>query len=215
LGDSPQKIADATKAVSELKAYLKAQDEEIRDEREKEAAKARAREVRSQIQRSLTDKSKLQERLDALHRAVGTQQGGYDFQDWFHDLLDFSEIQNRRPLHEQRSPDDGSLTHDGTTYLVELKFTAEQADATDVDSLRSKVDDKADNTMESWFRSPAIPAWLSRAPQAASRDCSFWTQPIFICSLTGSLSFGEIISRVRRHASQTAEAYLPVARFSG
>lgn len=42
---------------------------------------------------------------------------------------------------------DGSLTLDGTTYLVELKFTASQADATDIDSLRSKVDDKADNTM--------------------------------------------------------------------
>lgn len=39
---------------------------------------------------------------------------------------------------------DGSLTLDGTTYLVELKFTASQANATDIDSLRSKVDDKAD-----------------------------------------------------------------------
>jgi hypothetical protein len=32
--------------------------------------------------------------------------------------------------------------------------------------------------------------------------------------LSGSMSFGEIISRVRRHASQTGEAYLPTAKFN-
>jgi hypothetical protein len=90
---------------------------------------------------------KLQQRLDGLHPAIATQQGGYDFQDWFYDLLDFCEIENRRPYMNAGRQIDGSLTLDGTTYLVELKFTASQADATDIDSLRSKVDDKADNTM--------------------------------------------------------------------
>ena len=81
--DSAQKIVDATKAVAELKAYLKAQDETIRSEKEREEAKAKARVDRQKIQRSQTDKTKLQQSLDALHSAVGTQQGGYDFQDWF------------------------------------------------------------------------------------------------------------------------------------
>ena len=145
--DSDQKISDATKAVAELKAYLRGQEEEIRSEREREEAKAVAREERTKIQKSITDKSKLQARLDKLHSAVGTQAGGYAFQGWFYDLLDFCEIQNRRPYVSAGRQIDGSLTLDGTTYLVELKFTASQADATDIDSLRSKVDDKADNTM--------------------------------------------------------------------
>jgi hypothetical protein len=88
--DSKLKIADATKPVMELKQYLNAQDAEIRSEREREEAKANAREARQKIHRSLTDKSKLQNRLDMLHSSVGTQQGGYDFQDWFYDLLDYS-----------------------------------------------------------------------------------------------------------------------------
>ncbi|HIE9829669.1 TPA: hypothetical protein ACXRWW_004794 [Klebsiella variicola subsp. variicola] len=33
--------------------------------------------------------------------------------------------------------------------------------------------------------------------------------------LSGAMSFGEIISRVRRHASQTGEAYLPINKFHG
>lgn len=44
--DSPQKIADAKNAVAELKAYLKVQDQEIQNEKEKEDAKSRAREIR-------------------------------------------------------------------------------------------------------------------------------------------------------------------------
>ena len=33
--------------------------------------------------------------------------------------------------------------------------------------------------------------------------------------LSGTLTFQEVILRVRRHASQTGEAYLPVAKFGG
>lgn len=213
--DSDQKIAYAATAVAELKTYLKAQDEEIRSERDREQAKERAREERQRIQRSLTDKTKLQKRLDDLHASVGTQQGGYDFQDWFYDLLNYSEIQNRRPYIINGRQIDGSLTLDGTTYLVELKFTASQASATDIDSLRAKVEDKADNTMGimssiSGYSSVAITQASGRQTKLMLLDAMH-----LYLFLSGATSFAEIISRVRRHASQTGEAYLPVANFNG
>ncbi len=213
--DSAQKITDATKAVAELKAWLKTQDEEIRSEKEREEAKTKARDEQQKIQRSLTDKAKLQQRLDALHPAVGTQQGGYDFQNWFYDLLDFCEIQNRRPYVSAGRQIDGSLTFDGTTYLVELKFTGSQADATDIDSLRSKVDDKADNTM-------GIMVSISGYSSVALRQASGRKTTLLLVDamhlylfLSGTLSFGDIISRLRRHASQTGEAYLAAGKFGG
>jgi hypothetical protein len=213
--DSVEKITDATKAVGELGEYLRAQDREASDEREREETKTRARELQAQIQRSLTDKAKLQTGLDALQPAIGTQQGGYDFQDWFYDLLDFCEIQNRRPYVSNGRQIDGSLTVDGTTYLTELKFTGEQAGATDIDSLRAKVDDKADNTMGimlsiSGYSSVAIAGASGRQSKLLLIDASH-----LYVFLTGSMAFGEIVSRVRRHASQTGEAYLPVAKFGG
>ena len=213
--DSQQKISDAGKAVAELKVYLKTQDEEIRTEREREEAKSKAREARTKIQRSLIDKGKLQVRLNSLHSAVGTQQGGYDFQDWFYDLLDFCEIQNRRPYVSAGRQSDGSLTFDGTTYLVELKFTGSQADAPDVDSLRSKVDDKADNTMGimvsiSGYSSVALAQASGRKTTLLLFDASH-----LYLFLSGTLSFTDIISRVRRHASQTGEAHLPAGKFGG
>lgn len=213
--DSGQKIADASKAVAELKAYLKVQDEEIRTEKEREEAKAKAREVRERIQRSLTDKAKLQERLDKLHPSVGTQQGGYDFQDWFYDLLDFCEIQNRRPYVTSGRQIDGSLTLDGTTYLVELKFTASQSGSTDIDSLRAKVEDKADNTMGiivsiSGYSSVAVSQASGRKTALLLLDAMH-----LYLFLSGTLSFNDVVSRIRRHASQTGEAYLAASGFSG
>lgn len=213
--DSAQKIVDASKAVLELKGYLRTQNEEKASEQQREQAKARAREERQRIERSRTDKSNLQQRLDALHLSVGTQQGGYDFQDWFYDLIDYCEIQNRRPYVSNGRQIDGSITLDGTTYLVELKFTASQADATDIDSLRAKVDDKADNTMGimvsiSSYSSVAIAGASGRQSKLLLFDAAH-----LYLFLSGAISFSEIIARVRRHASQTSDAYLSISDFNG
>lgn len=213
--DSAQKIQDAHKAVQELKAYLKQQDEEIKNEKEREETQERARAERVRIQRSLTDKAKLQQQLDDMHSKVGTQEGGYEFEDWFYKLLDFCEITNRKPYKSDGRQIDGSLTHEGTTYLVELKFTKEQSDVTDIDSLKAKVNKMADNTM-------GILVSIAGYSSTAVSDASGSKTTLIIMDashlylfLSGAMGFGEIISRVRRHASQTGEAYLPASKFNG
>lgn len=213
--DSAQKICDATKAVAELKAFLHKQDEEISVEREREERRKRAREESQRIQRASTDKAQLHARLDSLCSAVGTQRGGYKFQEWFYDLLDFCEIDNRKPYVSNGRQIDGSLTHEGTTYLVELKFTGNQADATDIDSLKAKVDGKADNTMGIMV---SISGYSSVAIEEASGKKTTLlllnAQHLYLF-LTGAMHLSEIIARIRRHASQTGEAYLEVSGFGG
>jgi hypothetical protein len=213
--DSALKIAEATKAIKDLKAYLQKQEEAIESEREREQIKARARDERLKFQRAQTDKAKLDERLVMLHTAVGTTQGGYDFQDWFFDLVDFCEIVNRRPYWSHGRQIDGSLNVEGTTYLVELKFTSTQADAIDIDSFKAKIESKADNTM-------GIMVSISGYSSVAINEASGKKTPLLLLDaphiylfLTGSLGLSEIITRVRRHAAQTGEAYLPVDKFSG
>ncbi|WP_211224755.1 restriction endonuclease [Oceanospirillum beijerinckii] len=213
--DSDQKIQDAHKAVQELKHYLREQDEEIKSERDRAEAQQRAREEREKIQRSLTDKAKLQQELDAMHTKIGTQEGGYEFEDWFYRMLDYCEITNRKPYKTGGRQIDGSMTLDGTTYLVELKFQKDQAGAPDVDSLKAKVSKMADNTM-------GVMLTMSGYSSVAISDASGNKTTILLLDashlylfLSGSMSFNDILSRVRRHASQTGEAYLPVNKFSG
>ncbi len=213
--DSDKKIQDAHKAVQELKAYLRVQDTEIKNDKERKETQERARKAREVIQRSLTDKSKLQNDLDSLHSKVGTQEGGYGFEEWFYELLDFSEITNRKPYKSDGRQIDGSLTIDGTTYLVELKFTKDQSSATDIDSLKAKINKMADNTM-------GIMISISGYSSVAVNDASGGGTTLIILDtshlylfLSGAMKFSDIISRVRRHVSQTGEAYLPIKKFSG
>jgi len=212
--DSLQKKEDAKKAVNELRLYLKKQNEEIKSQKEREEFQERARVERVNIQRSLTDRSKLQQILDAMHSKIGTQEGGYAFEDWFDQLLIFCEIQHRKPYITGGRQIDGSLTYEGTTYLVELKFTKNQAESKEIDSLKSKVDKMADNTMGimvsiSGYSSVAISEASGRKTTLMLMDASHLY--LFLC---GAMGFGDIISRIRRHASQTGEAYLPANQFS-
>ena len=213
--DTKEKIQDAHKAVQELKVYLKQQNEEIKTDKERKESQEKARKEREKIQRALTDKSKLKQKLDAMHSKVGTQEGGYEFEEWFYELLDFCEITNRKPYITDGRQIDGSLTHDGTTYLVELKFTKDQSGATDIDSLKAKVNKMADNTM-------GILVSISGYSSAAISDASGSKTTLLVLDashlylfLSGAVNFADIISRVRRHASQTGEAYLATNKFSG
>lgn len=213
--DSDIKIQDAHKAVTELKRYLKNQDNEIKTEKEKRDFRERAKKEQDKIRRFKTDKTKLQTNLESMHTKIGTQKGGYEFESWFYELIDFCEIQNKRPYKTNGRQIDGSVTIEGTTYLVELKFTKDQSGATDIDSLKAKVNKMADNTM-------GIMVSMSGYSSVAINDASGSKSTLIILDgshlylfLTGVMSFKDIITRVRRHASQTGEAYLPINKFGG
>ena len=152
--------------------------------------------------------------LDELSERLGTSEAGYDFQDWFYDLADFAEVQNKRPYVINGRQIDGSVTVSGTTYLVELKFTAGQADCSAIDSLYKKVTIKADNTM-------GIMVSISGYSSVAISEASGTRTPLLLFDhghvylvLTGAMTLAEVINRVRRHASQTGEAHLSVEDFN-
>ena len=127
----------------------------------------------------------------------------------------FSEIEHRRPYVVAGRQIDGSLTVDGTTYLVELKFTASQSDAPTIDSLVKKVNDKADNTM-------GIIVAISGYSSVAIQEASFAKSPVLLLDhshlymvLGGIETFANVVRRIRRHSSQEGQAYLPVSQFGG
>ena len=101
----------------------------------------------------------------------------------------------------------------GTTYLAELKFTRVQSGAPDVDTFLAKVNDKADNTM-------GIMVSMSGYSSTAIEQASGRKTPIILLDhghiylvLSGSWTLAEVVSRVRRHASQTARSFLPASEF--
>jgi len=212
--DTAQKVKAANDAVEALRAYLalhkqKADEVKAREEIKKEA--------RDRLHDSIVKRQTLEglsDRLKELSKQIGTQAAGYEFQNWFYDLVAFFEMTNRRPYVSNGRQIDGSLDVEGTTYLTELKFTKEQAGAPDVDTFLAKVNDKADNTMGimvsmSGYSSTAISQASGRKTPLLLMDYSH----IYLV-LGGTWSLPEVISRLRRHASQTAAAFLPASEFA-
>lgn len=213
--DSQQMILAANKSVQELKRYISKQKHESQNQKEKKEYRDRVKKEKEEIKRSETDLLKLRSEFENLHKDVGTQNGGYAFEEWFFKLTDFCEIINRKPYKTDGRQVDGALTIEGTTYIVELKFKKSQSDAVDIDTLKAKVNKMADNTM-------AIMVSISGYSSVAINESSGSRTPLILLDyshlylfLSGSMKFEDIISRIRRHSSQTGEAYLPISSFGG
>lgn len=209
--DAQEKKARAADAVRTLKAYLAEQREEVESAKEQAATRKRAQAIREERARQTANLDTLRARLDQLAIRLGTAEAGYEFQDWFYDLVGHFELVARKPYVTAGRQIDGSVTVDGTTYLVELKFTASQADATDIDVFFKKVTDKADNTM-------GIMISISSYSSVAITGASVPKTPLLLLDhahiyalLGGTVTFSELIGRVRRHSSQTSRAYLAAA----
>ena len=70
--DSDQKIQSASRAIQELKFYLREQNAKIKCEEDRINAKKLAQKERDDIQRTLIDKTRLQQELDLMHTKIGT-----------------------------------------------------------------------------------------------------------------------------------------------
>lgn len=206
--DSKQKIAEATTAISRLQpALARLEEEAVRREDRKEAQR-RFRNQQQELGRNRVDLEKLEERLSQLSASLGTQKAGYEFERWFFALADFFEVKNRKPYKHKGRQIDGALAIGDTSYLVELKFTTDQAGATDIDSALKKIRDKAENTM-------GVMVSISGFSTVAADEASGPRTPLLLLDhrhlyliLGGTMSLQEVVERVRRHASQTGEAFL-------
>lgn len=205
--ESPRMKEEAHKAVAALRLYLSKKKQEAADVRSRDETRRRTAELREQQVRQQQDLMKLSDRLNNLASQIGTQDGGYAFQSWFFDLVAYFELSHRRPYNVDSRNIDGSITVDGTTYLVELKFTGEPTAAPEVDTFRRKVETKADNTMGIMV---SMSGYTTPAEQAASGSRSpllLFSHQHLYAVLGGVLKLQELVTRVRRHASQTGRAF--------
>lgn len=213
--DAQAKIQLAKESIGALRHYLDTQKQKADDAKMKEETRKAAHQRMQETIKKGQSLETLSEKLKELSKRIGTAGAGYEFQDWFFDVVDFFEMTHRRPYTSGGRQIDGSVTVEGTTYLTELKFTREQAAAPDVDTFLAKVNDKADNTM-------GIIVSMSGYSSTAIEQASGRKTPIILLDhshvylvLSGTWTLGELVSRVRRHASQTARAFLPASEFGG
>jgi hypothetical protein len=214
--DSAAKISAAKESISRLKSEVNKLDQQCQDEIDIERRKKEAAVERQKSIKARQTLESLEQQLNELARLQGTQDGGYAFEQWFYDLAIYFDIEARRPYNADGRQIDGALTLDGTTFLIETKFTKSIIESPDIDIFMSKVTSKADNTMGIFI---SMAGFTEGAIRTASRDRT----PLLLMDYThvyskilpGIMTLHDVIRRIKRHASQTGEAYLPVVNFSG
>lgn len=214
--DSARKIAEAKEAVKALKDRLDEYDRDRDAEKEAATVRKRGEEERAKTIKALGTLSDHKAGFEALLPQLGTTEGGYAFERWFYNFMDFCDVVNRRPY---KRPDgrqvDGSITVVDTNYLVELKFTATAAEHDAIESLEKKIKGVADNTMGIVL---SVSGFTEGTKNAASGDKTtllLLDHSHLYLALTGAMPFADIVKRIGRHASQEGEAYLPVDKFGG
>lgn len=210
--DEALKVKNAKEAVTNLKKYVNLVRDGEAKERERQTKRETAQQERQKQVAKASSIESLAAELSEFVPSQGTQDGGYKFQDWFYRVADFFEVECRRPYITGGRQIDGTITIEGTTYLVELKFTASQSGATDIDSLLAKLGNVADNTMGlmvsmSGFSSVAVKQASGKKTPLILLDASH-----VMTLLYSGWKLGELIARLRRHVSQTGEAFLEVGR---
>lgn len=212
--DSKIAISDAKAAVARLREAVLAINETIRETKDAEQRRKAAQEqmvARSVAQQTL---EKLQEKLNEITPLLGTQSGGYAFERWIYDMAVYFELEARPGYKADGRQIDGAITIEGTTFLVEAKFTKEPVGSQDIDVFMGKIERKADNTMGimvsiSGFNDGAISTASKQRTPMLLIDYGH----IYNLILRGIMTFPQVVSRIKRHASQTGSSYLSAANF--
>ena len=145
--DTKDRIPEAVEAINRLKVSVAEINETIR---ESNAAAIHRQAVQAQSSTRLAAQQsleKLQTTLNTLTPKIGSQEGGYAFERWFYDIAIYFELDARPGYKADGRQIDGAITIEGTTFLLETKFTNAPIGSPDIDSFMAKIESKADNTM--------------------------------------------------------------------
>lgn len=212
--DTKDRIPEAVEAINRLKVAVAEINETIR---ESNAAAIHRQAVQAQSSTRLAAQQsleKLQTTLNTLTPKIGSQEGGYAFERWFYDLAIYFELDARPGYKADGRQIDGAITIEGTTFLLETKFTNAPIGSPDIDSFMAKIESKADNTMGlfvslSGFNDGAIHAASKQRTPMLLLDSGH----IFSLIMRGVMTLPQVVARVKRHASQTGYSYLAATEF--
>jgi hypothetical protein len=212
--DTKIRVSEAEGAIKRLREVVLAINQGIREAKDAERRKKSAQEEKASRIAAQESLEKLQAGLLQITSQLGTQAGGYAFEKWFYDLAVFFELDARTGYKAAGRQIDGALTMEGTTFLIETKFTKAPVGSPDIDTFMAKIESKADNTMGLLI---SISGFNDGAKQSASKQRTpmlllDYTH-IYNLLLRGVMTLPQVISRVKRNASQTGASYLGGADF--
>lgn len=177
---------------------------------EAEAAEVRREQdrERSKAQQGVALKlNELREQFMTLHQQE-PQARGYSLEKFLNKLFSLYDIDAKGPFRIVGEQIDGAFTFEGTEFLLEAKWRADKAAATDLDTFAAKIGRKLDNTLGLFlsmngFQETAVSLHSQNRPVMILMDGADLS-----VVMEDRITLPELLSRKRQHAARTGEILL-------
>jgi hypothetical protein len=207
LDDGERKYEEATAALASLRAQVlpyrrmrsEAEAVEVRREQDRERSKAQ--------QGVALKLNELREQFMTLHQQE-PQERGYSLEKFLNKLFSLYDIDAKGPFRIVGEQVDGAFTLEGTEFLLEAKWRADKAAATDLDTFAAKIGRKLDNTLGLFlsmngFQETAVSLHSQNRPVMILMDGADLS-----VVMEDRITLPVLLSRKRQHAARTGEILL-------
>lgn len=198
--------------VSDREERERTRNEQEAAERDKQRAAEKARE--GAYLKAQKERDGLHDRFLSLMAEGNAQSRGYLFETFLNDLFAMESLAPRSSFKIIGEQIDGSFAWRGRTYLVEAKWVKDPVAGAEFGAFAYKIDGKTADTRGLYI---SVNGYSPQAIQGLNGKGALK----FVCidgahlirALTVGQTLAQILEVVWRHADETGEAYLEVARF--
>jgi hypothetical protein len=210
LEDGPTRVADAERAVAELRRWTEQIAGVVADEEKGKRELKAAREQADALRHFADDVEGLKQSFLRLHAATNTQERGRAFEGFLSTLFAVFDMEPRLAYSLEREEVDGSLSFDTDDYIVEARWRKEPSSREDADVFAAKVRRKGKNALGLFisvngFSRDAIDAYNESTPFMAMDGLDL------IHVLDQRVRLDDLLRRKKRYANETGACYFPAS----
>jgi hypothetical protein len=214
LDDAETRVADARKAVAELRRWTQQYSDAI-SEREKIEAELAAAMQQAETARRFSDELEvLRLRFMELFAMTGPHERGHAFEGFLDQLFDLFDLEPRLKYELDHEEIDGSFSFDTDDYIVEARWRKEVANPTDADRFAKKVERKGKNALGLFI---SINGFTEGVFADYGRSTPFFAMDgaDLLCVLEQRVRLDDLLRRKKRHANETGHCFFPAKAMLG
>ncbi|MFD7854083.1 restriction endonuclease [Streptomyces microflavus] len=209
--DGAEKVALAEAAVAELRRWTSKQQEVIKEHEAHAAAIAESAKQAQVIRAFAEAHEDLKQRFLVMHGAIDKHQRGRDFEGFINELFALYDLEPRASYVMKYEQIDGAFSFDTDHYVLEVKWWADRIGRRELDVFKANIERKGKNTLGLYV---SVNGFTNDALEVYSFSTPFITMDggDFMAVLDQRIRLDELMSRKKRHASETGHCHLPVSK---
>lgn len=210
LDGGEEKAKRAREAVAHLRSLVETHE---KAEDEQDAAGQRQLRESERLARSGAVRQKLSEIRDRYMGFVissDAQGRGFELERIMYDVFELFDLDPRASFRVVGEQIDGAFSLEGTDYLFEAKWQKTKCGASDLDAFAAKVQRKLDNTLGVFLAINGCSDDGLTAHQRTRATILVMDGAHLMGVLEERIDLVSLLVRLRRHAAQTGEIYLPI-----